>query len=73
METKSLIDSFIGSGGQEHREVLATPHPIASGLVTNWDDMQRTWRHIYDNRLATQAESHPVLVCERPMTPQVDK
>lgn len=42
-------------------------YPIAHGLVTNWDDMEKIWHHtFYNTNLGynTSLEDHPVLLTE---------
>ncbi len=36
-------------------------YPVQHGIVTNWDDMEIVWRHIYGERhLNVAPEAHPV-------------
>jgi actin-related protein len=42
-------DDYVGVDAQSQRDILALSRPITQGLVTNWDDMEKLWRHIYNN------------------------
>lgn len=34
-------------------------YPIEHGVVTNWDDMEKIWHHLYFNELRVVPEEHP--------------
>ena len=40
VESKS---EYIGDEAQKMRGVLNLNYPIESGIVTNWDDMEKIW------------------------------
>ena len=42
-------------------------YPVEQGLITNWDDMEFIWNHIFHNRLQIAPEDHPVLMTEVPL------
>ncbi|ERF68865.1 Actin-like protein [Endocarpon pusillum Z07020] len=62
-------DTFIGSRAQKNRGLLKLKWPLEHGIVTDWDDMERIWRHVYENELKTMSEEHPVLLTEAPLNP----
>ncbi|KAF7508414.1 Actin-like protein [Endocarpon pusillum] len=62
-------DTFIGSRAQTNRGLLKLKWPLEHGIVTDWDDMERIWRHVYENELKTMSEEHPVLLTEAPLNP----
>lgn len=43
-------------------------YPIEHGVITNWDDMEQLWRHIFD-QLKVSAKEHPILLTEPPLNP----
>ena len=49
---------------------LTLQYPIepGTGLVTNWDDMELLWRHLYTT-LDTPSEGRPVVLTETPLNP----
>jgi centractin len=40
--------------------------------VTNWNDMEHIWTHLY-SELKIQAEEHPVLLTEAPINPRKNR
>ena len=47
---------FLGAKAQEYRGLMKIKYPLEHGIVTNWDDMERIWHHVYDNELHTLSE-----------------
>jgi actin, other eukaryote len=52
---------------------LQLSHPVQNGIVTNWDDMEKIWRHIYFQELRVAPEEHPVFMTEAPLNPRASK
>jgi hypothetical protein len=44
-------DYYIGYEAQQKRDLLPLQYPRAHGAVQNWDDMEKVWRHTFDNEL----------------------
>ncbi|TPX42233.1 hypothetical protein SeMB42_g02768 [Synchytrium endobioticum] len=66
-------DTFIGSSATDLRGLLRLKYPIEHGIVTDWDDMERIWHHIYSQELKTLSEEHPVLLTEAPLNPRANR
>ncbi|KAK3112469.1 centractin- actin- protein of the dynactin complex [Teratosphaeriaceae sp. CCFEE 6253] len=66
-------DVFIGNRAQELRGLLKIRYPLEHGIVTDWDDMERIWQHIYTDELKTLSEEHPVLLTEAPLNPRSNR
>jgi centractin len=49
-------DVFIGKKAQELRGLLKIKYPIEHGIVSDWDDMERIWKYIYEEELKTASE-----------------
>lgn len=49
-------DVFIGQRAQELRGLLKIRYPLEHGIVTDWDDMERIWQHVYTEELKTLSE-----------------
>lgn len=52
------------------RGILNLDYPIAHGIITNWDDMEKIWHHAFFNELRVSPDEHAVLLTEAPMNPK---
>merc|ERR1711988_709918 len=71
-------DYYIGEEAQQKRGILLLKYPLEHGIVQNWDDMEKVWRHTFDNELRTvvgddneaDEDCCGVLLTEAPMNPK---
>jgi centractin len=67
-------DLFVGPKAEDHRGLLSIKYPMEHGIVTDWNDMERIWTHIYSkDELSTFSEEHPVLLTEAPLNPRKNR
>jgi actin-related protein len=64
---------FAGKEAHNRRAVLKLRRPIEYSFVTNWDDMEAIWHHVFYNELLVAPEEHPVLLTEAPLTPRANR
>jgi len=64
---------YIGDEAQKMRGVLNLKYPIESGIVTDWDDMEKVWAYCFNNELRVDPSEHKVLLTEAPMNPKVNR
>jgi centractin len=61
-------DLFMGSLAEEYRGLLNIRYPMEHGVVTDWNDMEKIWHHLYSkHQLNANSEEHPVLLTEPPL------
>jgi actin-related protein len=64
---------YVGDDALEKKGILTLEYPLEHGIVTNWEHMQRIWKHTYDNELGVEPEDYPVLMTEAPMNPNENR
>jgi actin len=55
------------------RGVLKLSYPIESGIVKNWDDMEKVWEYCFTNELRVDPTEHRVLLTEAPNNPKANR
>mmetsp|Transcript_13315 Transcript_13315/g.9398 ORF Transcript_13315/g.9398 Transcript_13315/m.9398 type:complete len:87 (+) Transcript_13315:112-372(+) len=43
MQGVQVKSEYIGDEAQQKRGILDLQYPIAAGIVSNWDDMEKVW------------------------------
>ena len=61
---------YIGEDAIAKKGVLTLKYPLKNGIVKDWEDMERIWKHCYFDQLKTDPELHPVLLTEAALNPK---
>lgn len=59
---------LVGDAAVSKRSLLDLRYPVERGVVEDWDAMEKIWAHCF-SELRVNAEDHPVLLSEAPLTP----
>lgn len=66
-------DEYVGDAAMARRGVLIIKYPLEHGIVTNWDDMEKIWKHAFYSELRVDPQEHPVLLTEAPLNPKSNR
>ena len=64
---------YVGDEAQKMRGVLKLNYPIESGIVKNWDDMEKVWQYAFANELRVDPSEHRLLLTEAPGNPKANR
>lgn len=67
------ITCSLSSEAVAKRGVCELRYPIRHGVVTDWDDMEKIWRHLFLTEIRVNAEEHPILITEAPLNPKQNR
>uniref|UniRef100_K3WHZ1 Actin n=1 Tax=Globisporangium ultimum (strain ATCC 200006 / CBS 805.95 / DAOM BR144) TaxID=431595 RepID=K3WHZ1_GLOUD len=61
-------ESFVGAECQQFRDYLDVVHPIARGVVEDWDALERIWEYVFTHELRVSPENTtlPILCTSSP-------
>jgi actin-related protein 3 len=63
------LDFYIGDSALNMSNTHQINYPIRSGLIDNWDNMERLWNRCMFEYLRCEPEDHYVLLTEPPLNP----
>jgi len=63
-QTDEQTKCYVGDEAVAKRDSLDLRYPIKNGKITNWDDMERIWKHCYESEIHAFPDRHPVLIAE---------
>ncbi|XP_066478717.1 actin-related protein T3 isoform X1 [Tiliqua scincoides] len=66
-------DFYIGDEAQAKRGILSLRYPVEHGIVTSWPDMEKIWKHTYENELKLNSSTRPALITEAPLNPLANR
>ena len=61
---------FVGSEAEAIKGVLNINNPVENGVINNWEDIEKLWKHILVNELKVEPAEYNILLTETPMNPK---
>nr|XP_004657772.1 actin-related protein T2 [Jaculus jaculus] len=61
---------FVGEEALYKREALHLSNPIQRGQITNWDDVEKLWKYLFEWELCVKPSDRPVLMTEPSLNPR---
>ena len=62
-------DVYVGDEAISKRSILNLSYPVENGYITNWEDMEKLWHHVFYNEIRVNPEDQAVLLTEAPENP----
>jgi len=66
-------DEFIGNDVLPKRGIVNMQYPVEHGVINNWDDMTKVWKHCYYNELRVEPCEQPAHLTEAPKNPTTNR
>jgi actin-related protein len=66
-------DEYIGDEADKLRGVLNLSYPIKSGIVNDWELMNKVWEYAFANELRVDPTENRVMLTEAPLNPKVNR
>ena len=65
---------YLGDEAMANRGILDISYPVNAGIVESWDDMEKVWRHTFEDELRVDpAQALGVLITEAPHNPKQNR
>lgn len=66
-------DYFVGNEINQSKCRWKLKYPIVNGVVEDWNEMTKIWKHIMHYELRLDPSEHPVLLTEPPINPAINR
>ena len=66
-------DEYVGDEALKLSSVLKLKYPIESGIVQEWEEMEKVWEATFANELRVDPSEHNVLITEAPNNPRANR
>ncbi|XP_038664821.1 actin-3-like isoform X1 [Scyliorhinus canicula] len=73
MVRTGLNGHCVGYEARDRPDIWISKCPIKHGIVTNWDDMEKIWGHIFNTELRVDPAEYSVLLTEAPLNPKTNR
>ena len=59
-------DSYIGKEALQKKNNLILSEPIQQGILTDFDEMRKIWKHLWNDELTVNPDSYSMMITEPP-------
>merc|ERR1711998_502948 len=66
-------EEYIGDEADKLRGVLNVSYPIASGIVKDWELMNKVWEYCFTNELRIDPTENRIMLTEAPLNPKANR
>ena len=73
ISTGCVKDEYFGQEAFKKKGVLNLSYPVESGIVQDWDGMEKIWNHCFEDELRVEPSEHNVLLTEAPKNPKANR
>ena len=63
------VKEYSGNQSQSTYDKLNVKYPMQNGIITNWQDMEKIWHHMF-KELKVNPKNHPILLSESSDNPK---
>lgn len=64
---------FVGQDAINKKGVLTLQYPVSTGIISNWEHMEKIWHYTYYNELKADPMKHAVMLTEAPLNPKKNR
>lgn len=68
-----MVGMSVGNEALSKRGALTLKYPIKSGIVSDWEDMEKIWDHTFSEELRVDPKKQPILLTEPPLNPKANR
>ena len=64
---------YIGDDDLPHTKILSSSHPIQSGIIQNFEEMEKIWKYTFEKELKCAPEKSNILMTESALNPKANR
>lgn len=66
-------DYYVGEEAEIKKSIVKLKYPMEHGVVFDWDNMEKIWRHIFNDELKVEPYEYNIILTEPPKNPKKNK
>ena len=73
LENSDNTYAFVGDEARKKKGLLTLKYPIEYSVITNYDDIEVLWQHVFENVLRVSPGDQPLLCSETVLNPRITR